>query len=109
MQIFEKAFLDIWERVPEARAKMRVHKAIVEKGICEGAQHTRASSDHGQYFDASFFFRCLASEEDPMEPLKEDQLVDIQFYGTESWRKYRIAARKQTAGVLTLTMVSPNE
>ncbi len=109
MSIFTKAFVDLWNKVPEVRAKIRVNRTVIEQAICEGQNHTRGQSDQGQTLEAGFFVRCLAADEDATDSLIVDRLCDVQFAGSENWKQYRIAARKETAGMLMLTMDTPHE
>lgn len=109
IDIFTQSFLGMWKSLPTARVRLRRNGQIIEKAISREIDHSRERTEQGQFEDANVGVRFMASDESQIAPMRLDALVELEIYGTNNWRRYRISGRREQAGMIVLTLDNPNE
>jgi hypothetical protein len=109
IDIFTQSFLGMWKSMPTARVKLRRNQYMIDKALSRGQWHQRERTEQGQFEEANVTVRFLATDESPIAPMTLDALIELQPYQSEQWRKYRIAERRDQAGLVLLMLETPYE
>ncbi len=96
-------FNALYASLAEARAQVRIDgKTVIARALSSGIGRTRESSEQGLYGAAVDQVRVLLADV-PAGKLALGNEIEVAVNGG-AWVKLRIAARKDTGGVVTLTV-----
>jgi hypothetical protein len=104
VDIFERAFVGMWQSMPAARVELRRNRKTVSQALSSGKQQDRMQTETGQVEDVNYTVKLLQTEESNLEPFNLDAVVEVKAHNSAEWRPYRIAGRRESGGILTLTL-----
>lgn len=109
MDTHTKAFDLLYDSMPEARCTVRVNgRDVIERAMCSGQEYLRAFTDEGSTAGASISVRFVLSSE-PSKKCEVGSVIELHTEEVAGWVRLRVASRRDAAGLVSLTLESPNE
>lgn len=109
MTLFVNAFDALWDAHTTAQTSIRTGTRVIAKALCTGIDLTREATEQGLFNQANVTVRIKASDEDKVNPLTIDKVIEVNHLATGQWVKLRIAARRDSAGLVILGLETPYE
>jgi hypothetical protein len=102
-------FDDIFDSLPDARAEIRVGVHVYDTVLCTNVDFTRELTGQGMVSASTVTARLKLEDEIPGYQLTTDKVIEINHLASGQWIKFRIAARRDIAGIITLSLETPYE
>lgn len=109
MTTFVSAFSALKDSLPESVCTLRIETKIYTDAICSGFDAVRAHDEYATIDEEGATVRMIAANEDGRYPLKLGSVAEIKVYGSDEYSNVRITGRKNTGGILVLTIVNEHE
>jgi len=102
-------FDDIYDSLPDARAEIRIGVRVYETALCTNVDFTRELTGQGMVSNSTVTARIKLSDEDPAYQLTPDKVIEVHHLASGQWVSFRIAGRRDIAGIITLALETPYE